>query len=152
MKYKTIEKIYPKLDTIKNVSFKIQIALLRNKSLLSASFELIQEIKKRIVSEEYMSFHTELTALYEKFCVRLPNGNYSPNENSKEEFENLYKELHNKFSKTLEEFEENEKLYKEFLQVNIEVSLIKYSLDELPDDLSCLNKDEIDVLFEFINN
>lgn len=152
MKYQTIENIYQKLDTIKNVSFKIQIALLRNKSLMSASFQLIQDIKKKLVSDAYMIYHKELIALYDKNCTRLPNGSYTPREECKEEFLELYQNLNLQYSDVIQEFLENERLFKEFLNESVELPLITYSLDDLPDDLSCLNKDETDVLFEFINN
>lgn len=152
MKYQTIENIYQKLDTIKNVSFKIQIALLKNKSLMGASFQLIQDIKKNVVSDSYMIYHKELMILYDKYCTRLSNGSYAPREECKETFVELYKNLNLQYSDVIQEFLENERLFKEFLNESVELPLITYSLDDLPDDLSCLNKDETDVLFEFINN
>ena len=39
-------KIYPKLDTIRSISFNVQIALLKIKNLLREFYDLIQDIKK----------------------------------------------------------------------------------------------------------
>lgn len=152
MKYQTIEKIYPTLDSIKSVSFKVQIILLKNKYLLKDSFELIQEIKSRIIPNGYIEYHTELKSLFVKYCDETKENTHLPRPETKHEFDKDTNDLKEKYKTVLSQYNINETLYLEFLQEDVEISLYKYSLDDLPDDMDSLSKDEIDVIFEFINN
>lgn len=151
MKYQTIEKIFSKLD-IQTVSFKIQITLLKNKNLLRESFELIQEIKKRVLPEGYIEFHTNLKNLHEKYCEHPSENVYVPRSETKHEFDKDVYDLKEANKEIIEKYVENERLFNEFLQESIEIPLYKYSLEDLPEDLDSFSKDELEMLFEFINN
>lgn len=152
MKYQTIEKIYLKLDSIKFVSFKVQMNLLKNKYLLKDLFELIQEIKNRVIPSGYIEYHSKLKSLFEKYCDISKENTYIPRPETKHEFDKDVSDLMEKNKQILDEFNINENLYLNFLQEDVPLNLYKYSLDDLPDDMDSLSKDEIEVIFEFINN
>lgn len=152
MKYKTIEKIYPKLDTIRSISFNVQIALLKNKNLLREFYDLIQDIRKRVMPNGYAEYYMNLKNLYDKYCDETSDNMYTPKEGMKEQFEKEFHILLESNKDMLETFSRNEVIYKEFLQEDVQISFYKYSLDDLPDNLSEFEKEEIDLLFEFINN
>lgn len=152
MKYQIIDKIYNKISTIKNVSLKVQITLLKNKNLLREHFDLIQEVKSRTFSEEYLEYHSELKSLYEKYCEKISENSYLPKKETKHEFDKDVYYLNEKYSEIIKKYTENEIIFNEFLQEDVKISFYKYSLEDLPDDLDGLLEDEIDVLFKFINN
>lgn len=152
MKYQTIDKIYNKISSIKNVSLKVQIALLKNKNLLREHFELVQEIRNRLFSEGYLEYHSELKSLYEKYCDQISENSYLPKKETKHEFDKDVYHLNEKYSETIKQYTEFEIIFNEFLQEDVKISFYKYSLEDLPEDLDSFSKDELEMLFEFINN
>ena len=150
MKYKTIENHFQKIDHIKDVSTKVRIILLKNKFKMKEHFDMIQEIKKSLFSDDYLFYVNSLKEIYTTHCEEKSPGHYIPKD--KDVFEKAMNKFNEENSVLISSCKEREVEFSKFLEEDVKIEFSKYSLDDLPDDMDSLSKDDIELIFEFINN
>lgn len=150
MKNKLIEKYFQQIDSIKSVSPKVQIVLLKNKFKMKEQFELIQELKKSFFGEDYVFYITSLKQIYSEYCEETSPNIYKPKD--KEEFEKALSKFNEEHKDLIISSKEKEIVFGEFLEEDVEFVFSKYTLEDLPEDLEGFSEDQIELLFKFINN
>lgn len=150
MKNKLIEKYFQQIDSIKSVSPKVQIVLLKNKFKMKEQFELIQELKKSFFGEDYVYYITSLKQIYSEYCEETSPNIYKPKD--KEYFDNALSKFNEENKDLIISCKEKEAVFGEFLEENVDFVFSKYTLEDLPEDLEGFSEDQIELLFKFINN
>lgn len=150
MKNKDIEKYFQQIDSIKSVSPKIQIVLLKNKFKMKEQFEFIQELKKSLFGEEYVFYITSLKRIYADYCEEISPNFFKPK--SKEDFDDAISKFNEDHKDLIISSKEKETAFNEFLEEEVEIEFSKYTLEDLPEDLEGFSEDQIELLFKFINN
>jgi hypothetical protein len=150
MKNKLIEKYFQQIDSIKSVSPKVQIVLLKNKFKMKDQFELIQELKKSFFGEDYVFYITSLKHIYSEYCEETSPNIYKPKD--KEEFEKALSKFNEENKDLIISSKEKEFVFGEFLEEDVDFVFSKYTLEDLPEDLEGFSEDQIELLFKFINN
>lgn len=150
MKLKDIEKYFQQIDSIKSVSPKVQIVLLKNKFKLKEQFELIQEIKKSLFGEDYVFYINSLKEIYTNYCEEKSPNYFIPKDRN--EFEKAMTKFNEDRKDLIISCKEKEFHFSNFLEEEVEIEFSKYTLEDLPEELEGYSKDQIEILFKFINN
>lgn len=150
MKNKDIEKHFNQIDSIKSVSPKTQIVLLKNKFKMKEQFEFIQDIKKSLFGQDYVFYINSLKKIYSDYCEEISPNFYKPK--SKVDFDKALSEFNEEHKDLIISSKEKEAAFNEFLEEDLKIEFGKYTLEDLPEDLEGFSEDQIELLFKFINN
>lgn len=150
MKLKDVEKYFQQIDSIKSVSPKVQIILLKNKFKLKEQFELIQEIKKSLFGEDYVFYINSLKEIYTNHCEEKSPNYFIPKDRN--QFEKAMAKFNEDRKDLIISCKEKEFHFSNFLEEEVEIEFSKYTLEDLPEELEGFSKDQIEILFKFINN
>lgn len=150
IKNKDLEKYFQQIDSIKGISSKVQIVLLKNKFKMKEQFELIQEIKKSLFGEDYVFYINSLKEIYSSCCEEVKPNYYVPKD--KETFEKEMSSFLEKNKDLVASVKERESEFAKFYEETLEIDFSKYSLEDLPEELEGFSETQIEILFKFINN
>ena len=148
----TLSAALKEVSDIKGKNF--AYAVFKNKNIIEEELEIFNKLQRE-PHPEFQNYEQERSILCITHSIKDENGNPQVMNNRYEidpvqqvEFQSEFEELKDTYKEVIDDMQQAENDYNEFLDKDSEISLIKVKFDELPDEIDAVFLERIKWMIE----